>query len=163
VMRAGWAGSVTFHSFAVLSTLAVARVRPFGLNATPTTRPLWPVKVAMRAGWGTEDGLGIPPLLGQEPQVERVRLGPMSVWTRAELVRNDRLTAARVATATAAARRPVTSRGLERGGGVRGVLPAAFMIPSWRCPTLSAWERRAGVGVSCGRTVGGGWVYRLPS
>ena len=46
----GWWGSLTSHSRAVWSSLAVARVCPSGLNATALTALVWPVRVASRRG-----------------------------------------------------------------------------------------------------------------
>src|SRR5262249_26056646 len=47
----GSPGYLMFHSFIVPAAQAVTRVRPFGLNASLYTDALWPVRVAIGAGW----------------------------------------------------------------------------------------------------------------
>ena len=45
----------TSHSFAVSSSLAVASWVPSGLNATPNTQSVWPVKVTSSAPESTTE------------------------------------------------------------------------------------------------------------
>ena len=47
------------HSRAVLSPLAVASSRPSGLNATPRTAPVWPVRVRARCDGGGRSRRGL--------------------------------------------------------------------------------------------------------
>src|SRR4051812_47961705 len=69
LMAAVMVGSATLHNRTVWSPLAVARVRPSGLNATDFTASVWPVRVLRGCPLGTSHNRTVRSLLA----VARVR------------------------------------------------------------------------------------------